>query len=125
MSTFLVMRKDTCPTCEGHGAVANAPWDQYWEEVSTGLVEDGEDCMRRWFSDRGYAMPPPEELDCSDCEGLGVVISATPLQEALRLLRTVQDSTQSNPGYQCVVCGVSAVSPHEGEDTCPACIAQA
>jgi hypothetical protein len=36
-----------------------------------------------FFNDRGYDMPPDEEIPCSECGGTGRIESEAPLLEAL------------------------------------------
>jgi len=87
MITYYVEAEQSCPECHGTGVVEHPAWRAYWAAHPAGLPTAEDDA--RWFSAQGYGTIPPEEWDCDECDGTGVLRQRVTLTEALAALGLV------------------------------------
>ncbi len=84
---YLLIEQYLCPECAGSGWITNLIWQRYWEEHPDGGLTDEEDDA--WFREQGYtqrASEIPEELLCSECDGIGSIRREVELRKVLQTL---------------------------------------
>lgn len=75
-----VLVKQKCDNCDGQGLITNSLWQEFYahdeafSKENNGTMLTPEQCDE-WFRAKGYYTLPPEELPCSDCEGMGTIES--------------------------------------------------
>jgi hypothetical protein len=96
MDTYYVTKESVCPRCEGRKVIQEPIWKDYWDFAYAFKSQNGRlpsrDEDRGWWTDAGYfdwetvgqGGIPPEECECTDCEGTGVKIEKVDLMDALR-----------------------------------------
>jgi len=101
MIRYLITKEETCPKCDGHKLVQHWAWVEFWENHTTEeyrALQDKDGYMEEWFEERGYMVEsapymgqtvslfPPEEVECSECRGTGIIRTEVNFQEVLNLL---------------------------------------
>lgn len=93
---FLVVHEYHCETCEGNGFVWNPEWaeaNEAWDQAQGAALQRGQSmdyaigagaaAMEAYWKERGYSKPPPEELRCIECQGVGIVREQVDIMQAL------------------------------------------
>jgi len=96
---YLLIKEETCPTCKGGVWKEHPLWTQYFEEYWKPFMEEHgrpptDEEEKEWWSNMGFDPKeiPPQEVECWECEGRGVIrkeVTEVPLEEALRILSVV------------------------------------
>ena len=81
--TYYVEAEEICQWCGGTGVIQHPAWALYWEENHGKSLPTPED-DERWFREWGWDEIPNEEIQCSNCDGAGVVRHRVSLAEALK-----------------------------------------
>jgi hypothetical protein len=95
---FYVERVEPCAVCDESGWVQHPAWALYWAEHSEGL--SGVDQDMQWFRGQGWPVYceddlPPEEVECSECDGTGFVSVEYDLRDALREISSDESGVRS------------------------------
>lgn len=84
MRKYYVIRRDTCPNCNGGGTIVHPLWRKLYGETLGEFMSHDE--LFRWFCDYGYDKPPREEVACGYCNGEGFVETKVPFDECVEEL---------------------------------------
>ena len=79
--TFYVRGMKKCDVCNGDGYIFNEEWNDFCDQYK---FMPSDQIMKKWWNDRGYITPPPEDYPCGECEGTGRIDHYVPLEQALR-----------------------------------------
>lgn len=96
--------RESCSVCGGGGIVTHPLWEAYHEDDKAFVKLNGRhmDCGEAaiWFEDKGRDMSKtPEEINCRECNGEGVITRWVSLDKLLPLIKsTNHEDTKRGDG---------------------------
>jgi hypothetical protein len=86
-----ILTRDNCSECDGCGRVTNAIWMDFYQADDEYAKHHNGNCMEQpelenWFVNKGYYKIPPEEPQCSECEGSGVIEKWIDIKDLSKLI---------------------------------------
>ena len=84
MSDFFVLKREVCPECQGRKWLSHPAWLEFGEWYESQEPAPNEAQGKIWWQEHGWwGELPPEEYQCSTCEGKGMVEQEVDLMQAL------------------------------------------
>ena len=89
MKTYFVEWEEPCDACNETGIEQHFLWTVYWAETNGYRdlpPKEQAEADDKWWAERGYHGArnwPPEEVNCSYCDGAGIRRGRVSLTEAL------------------------------------------
>ena len=86
MNSYTVNRTTACVSCDGKGIVYDPLWSEFWRDFKRDQknIKFLDEIADQWFLARTGKESPPEECECSECDGLGEVTKEIDLEAALK-----------------------------------------
>jgi hypothetical protein len=73
---YRIIQEDTCRRCEGRKMIEHPKWENYYKRLSSyaqkhATVDSLDDFSKDFW--KGWDELPPQEIECPDCGGEGIV----------------------------------------------------
>jgi hypothetical protein len=87
MPEFFVLKRDICPECKGKKWFTHPDWIAFGDWYESQDPKPNREQETTWWQEHGWwNEQPPEEYQCSTCEGKGEIEQEFNLKDAIAII---------------------------------------